>query len=563
VPDQASSKSDWTDAILWFAISCAVLMTAPIGFASNDGLGHSVAFATGRWRLNPNHLFFEPLGAWWQSAVMALGYPREPVDALKLLSVLSGSCAVGLFRLRIATRIARRRFEANHGTAWVAFSSAFFRLWISDETHMIQMPALIAMLWVGLCCTDRPSFRRFFSLGVTIGVAALTFISNVLVGGAIALALVIRQMRRHQIASAASATASVAGGLLVTAAPPLLLAWAKSSGGLTFFEWITRYGGEGVHARIRDAYGAGAGLSGLITASIRALYGAACAMVDITSVGAAYRDQSSPGIFAWCAALVLLASATVLLFSLRAAFQDRTDVSRAVLLVVIPATLAILLFGVFWDNSDDQFYFQLAPLAGMLVCLVPVRRDPGPSLMILMLSALCLSWNVCDITDHRIFYPRTQRIAILEKETKGACLALTPGFDEAELLLEMSHHPPPQTSVAVLASTYPYELGMPILSARIDRCLSAGKRVVFIDVFDTPRERSPWKFLRRLGYDRDSVEKALGRVPIETSSRRVGPFTFRVASGPPRSHPPFTDARRSCACAALAVMPASGMDPQP
>jgi hypothetical protein len=142
-----------------------------------------------------------------------------------------------------------------------------------------------------------------------------------------------------------------------------------------------------------------------------------------------------------------------------------------------------------------------------------------------------LAWNVCDITVHRIFYPRAQRIAILERETNGACLALTPGFDEAELLLEMSHRPPPRTSVALLASTYPYELGMPILSARINRCLSAGKRVVFIDVFDTPRERSPWKFLRCLGYDRDSVEKALGRFPIEKSSRRVGPFTFRVASG--------------------------------
>lgn len=50
--------------------------------------------ASGQWRLNPNHLFFEPLGAWWQSALMTLGYPRKPFDALKLLSILSGSIAV-------------------------------------------------------------------------------------------------------------------------------------------------------------------------------------------------------------------------------------------------------------------------------------------------------------------------------------------------------------------------------------------------------------------------------------------------------------------------------------
>jgi hypothetical protein len=534
VPNKALNRSDWNDAAVWFAISCAVLTIAPIGFASNDGLGHSLAFLSGRWQLNPNHLLFEPLGAWWQSAVMALGYPRETFDALRLLSVLSGSIALGLFRLGIAPRIAAGRFEANHATAWMAFSSAFLRLWISDETHMIQMPAVTAMLWMAHRCIERGTRSRFVSLGLTIGVAALTFISNVLTSAAIAGALVIRQLRRHRTAGAVSAATSIVAGLLITVTPPLLLAWSTANSRVTFFDWITRYGGGALPARIRDAYGVGAGLPGLITASVRALYGAACAMVDITSAGAALRDHSEPGIFAWGAALALLGSAAVLTFAARVAFQSRTDASRAVLLIVIPATLAIILFGIFWDNSDDQFYFQLAPLAGMLVCLVPVSGGARRT-SILVLSCLCLIWNVCDIAVHRIFYPRAQRIAIIENETNGACLALTPGFDEAELLLEMSHHPLAQTSVAVIATTYPYEAGMSMLSSRIDRCLSSGQRVVFIDVFDTPRERSPWKFLRRLGYERDTVEKALGRFPIDTSSRRVGPFTFRVAS-PVRSH---------------------------
>src|ERR1043165_528087 len=61
-------RTDRIDALLWLVLPVAVLFTIPIGFVSNDGLGHSLGFASGSWRLNPNHLLFQPLGAWWQSA---------------------------------------------------------------------------------------------------------------------------------------------------------------------------------------------------------------------------------------------------------------------------------------------------------------------------------------------------------------------------------------------------------------------------------------------------------------------------------------------------------------
>ena len=65
-----------------------LLCTIPIGFVSNDGLGHSLA---------------------------------------------------------------ETRWAANHATAWLAFSSAFLRLWVSDESHMIQMPFVVAIAWMAGC----------------------------------------------------------------------------------------------------------------------------------------------------------------------------------------------------------------------------------------------------------------------------------------------------------------------------------------------------------------------------------------------------------------------------
>ena len=36
--------------------------------------------------------------------------------------------------------------------------------------------------------------------------------------------------------------------------------------------------------------------------------------------------------------------------------------------------VAILGFGFFWNNSDDQFYFQMAPAFGVLAARIPARR---------------------------------------------------------------------------------------------------------------------------------------------------------------------------------------------
>jgi hypothetical protein len=122
-------------------------------------------------------------------------------------------------------------------------------------------------------------------------------------------------------------------------------------------------------------------------------------------------------------------------------------------------------------------------------------------------------------------------MALLEREVRGACLVVYPGFDEPELLLTMSR-PAALDRVAItqLATRYPAGEGLRELDGRIGSCLAAGGRVVLIDLFDTPPERNPWKFLRRLGYDHATVERSLERFPVENASRRVGPFTVRRAA---------------------------------
>ena len=210
------------DGLLWLVLPLVVLSTIPIGFVSTDGLGHSRSFASGSWRLNPNHLLFEPLGAWWQTAWTAGG--REPVDTLKLLSALSGALAVALFRWKVAPRVAGSRWAANHATAWVACSSAFIRLWVSDETHMIQLPFLVAVAWLALVYLDRPSIGGSVALGVAVGLATLTFISNLIIGIALGVVLSAWHLHRRELGRAMGNAAALALGTAGSSIPVFFLA---------------------------------------------------------------------------------------------------------------------------------------------------------------------------------------------------------------------------------------------------------------------------------------------------------------------------------------------------
>ncbi|HEX3126435.1 MAG TPA: hypothetical protein VH394_03830 [Thermoanaerobaculia bacterium] len=493
------TRKDLADALAWLVLSAVVLSLIPIGYVSADGIGQSLAFAAGFQRWNPNHLLVEPLGAGWLGLLIP-GFSRaEGVDHLKRLCILAGALAIGLFRFGVAGRLASSRLAANHGTAWIAASSAFSRLWISDEIHMVQMPAVVLVAVLALRYLDRPTLWRAALVGASVTLAAAFFLENLLLGPALAVGVLLRKRRSH--------AAAILGATLMTTALVFGGIWAVSGSARGPLDWMTRYAGGTQPARVESAYGVEPSLAGLAESALRAGYGAACALVDLGSAVAAFRDGLPvgpvvPSLLAFAASLALLTG-----------FRDRD--TR--LLVGVWAT-AVLVFGVFWNNSEDQFYVQLSVAFGALAARMPLR----PALLVLSLCALL--WNVADLTQRRILYPREERLALM-RTLDGAGLIVYPGFDEIEILYQLE--PPKARSVSFtsLAVQYPAQEGLLVLTEDIDRTLASGRHVVLLDLFDTPRDRSPWKFLRRLGYEHDEVLEVLGQYPAET--RRLGPFTLR------------------------------------
>lgn len=274
---------------------------------------------------------------------------------------------------------------------------------------------------------------------------------------------------------------------------------------------------------------------------VRAFYGTASALVDLTPIAGAVRDHQAPTVAAVLGTLAFLAAAAAQLFGLRTVLAEPSrPANRGALLLTISWLVAILGFGIFWNNSDDQFYFQLAPVFGILAGRIGGRRGRA-TMFVLALSLAGLLWNVIDVGSNRVLYPRHERMALLEREVSGACLVVYPGFDEPELLLTMSRRAASveRLPITQLAVRYPVAEGMRTLRDRIAGCLQGGGRVVLVDLFDTPPRRNPWKFLERLGYGHPAVQSALEGLPLEPASREVGPFEVRTLNSPfPSPAPP-------------------------
>ena len=504
-------SSDLLDALAWGFLSALVLLLLPIGHVSPDGIGQSVNFSAGFVRWNPNHLLVEPLGSWWMGLVdigSGEGSRSEAVDHLRRLSILAGSLAAGLFRFLVAKRLAGSRLAANHATAWLAFSSAFARLWVMDEVYMVQMPAVVAVAWLTLRYLERPSLSRALEVGASVTLAAAFFVSNLLLGPALAAAL--WRKPKHAV--------GVLIGTLATTVLVFTAAWASSQTPNGFLDWMTRYTGGNVPSRVEAAYGT----IDLFESTARALYGAACALVDLAPMVARFRDSQNLDL--WRAA-AFVAGSWALLSALVLSFRDRSDpCNRSALLLFGVWTAAVLAFGIYWNNSDDQFYVQLSVAFGALAARLPLRKAA-------VLGLVALLWNVVDVGHRRVFYPREERLALIEREFGQAGLIVYPGFDEMDTLLALKEVAP-AVSITGYSVQAPVEKGLENLFFTISGTLREGRDVAIVDIVDVSPSRSPWKFLKRMGYEQVEVAEVANRFALERTPERMGPFTVRWIRAP-------------------------------
>lgn len=515
------------DSLLWLGASVLLLSLTKIGFLSGDALAHSAAFSSGKWFWNPNHLLIEPISAWWHGATLSVGIDRPGIDRLKLLSALSGGTAAALFRLGPARFLSSTRAGANHATAWLVGVSAFLRLLVSGETHMLQMPALVVVAWMTGALLLHPHRRTAWLAGISIGVSALFYISNLLLALTLPLvALWNLGRKRKRIEMRHVWPIPVAAGLVTGGG--LLVAWALLRPPVAALEWVLSYAGGGVPESVSGSYGASLSLKGLMESAARTAYGAVSAVVDLSPLVDLWRGQAEPSLSHLAIAVAALSAAGFLVSLLPRLFR-REDPAPVALQLAAGFVLSVVLFGLYWNNSDDQFFFQISVATGILVAAAPPWRSRAP-VVALTLSLIVLCWNVLDTVTRFVLYPREERVELLRSALDGADLVVLPGQDEADRLLYFVDPAAIGEKLALtsLMSRYQAEEGLDSLTTKVDQALSVGGQVDVVGLYDSHLAPQPWRALTNAGYSASRIRALLEKYVVEV--RDVGPFTIGTVS---------------------------------
>ncbi len=523
-------RSLWIDSVLWFLVTGIVITIVPIGWVNGNALYHAGRYA-GSWVPNPNHLLFEPVGAWWMHTLTRLGSQRPGADQLTLLSAWSGALSLALFRLRLHRFVGSSRASANFATLCLALSVAWTRHLVTGNHFMVDMPFLVLSAMAAIDYGRTQRLRFAIAAGAWAGAAALFLISNLVFAAfAVGVAFAIWHAVRREWRLAIIAPAAIGLSAAIVAGVPLGLTYVlQARSGMSPLAWLTTYSGGTVAERAIMRVGVNSPGQSVLVAMFRAAYGVICALVDVQPVVQVFRDQLSvtPRVILNAAAVVVgwatCAYAYAELIRLRA-----HAIARATALFVAAWIVGTFLLGVYINIADDEYYFHLAACFGLIAAAaatMPMRRRGA----VLVLAASVLAFNAYDVIDRVVLFPRWERVASLNSALAGTGLIVSGGENEVETVIFFADTALRRRwyTIIGLASKAPQDSGMKILADRVRATLDSGKRVDVVDVFDTAPKSLPWKALRRMEYEKDSIIAVLERLGVEPKSRYVGPYTLR------------------------------------
>lgn len=535
-----SKASDSLDAVLWALLPALTLSIVGIGALSGDAVMHAARFTSDTWSVNPNHLLMEPIAAAWFDFAQQVGLGGTGPDRLKYLNIWSGGLSLGVFRWGVLPLLTDSRIRRNVATAFFGGGFGFLALWVSGEPHMMQMPFLVLASWAAVRYLEQPEVHRAVMTGAAFGIAALFLISNVVPA---AMTLGALALWRSVTSSAVKGTREGAAGMMMMTVVVLtgaLIFWLVAKPDVGFLSWMLEYSGRESSGVVDLIYGIDV-LDPVViaTAFARSLYGAALAFVNVAPTVDALRGMrpilSSP-VVSLAPVVLALAAGTIVYSVVKVA--EASDLNSSGYLVVIVAwVVGVGLFGMYFNVSDDQFYFQLAVPIAMAVAMAPIRSGTGRSYFSALVILVVL-WNVSYVGVTKIGYPREARLQELKEETARAGLVVHPGNDEVGRLLSLLPDSVyrQRLTIVKIAGKHAPEKGLRLLADSLETVRAAGEDIRIIDIYNAHPQAHPWSFLQDLGYGQRRVQKVLEQYQAERLGDEGGAFdTWLISPDSARS----------------------------
>jgi hypothetical protein len=524
---------------------------------NGDGMVYITHIENSRFVWNPNHLLMDPAGNGFCHLLWSFGADISTFHALKLLSSLATILSLILFHAVVVKVGISSPWIRIASVSGLFFSRNFLSMALSEEFFMVQMPFLLLALliyvrWSGGAVQNHTEALSLLGLGGFLGIATLISMSNVFL--IMTLGVCIATIR---VAGSISPILRAPLMWLGTAAimlPGLLLGFHRTEAASSFLTWLTAYQGRAGNVS-RSLYGVEWNPKGIAMSLSRLIYNLFANFIDLGGLGTILKSrffgiplEHKPDFTGALLAGSILIGLVVLGYFL-ASWIRRKWRAITVLQFGLAWVLGILLFNLYWNDSSDQFYFQVLPIAWVWIALALQDDSPRRNLLdgcggvrsrisaallpILVLMIMLL--NTIMVAAPPAFDDIEGKRNAHRRMLQAGDLEIAPGWDGLQWMSTDERFPPFQRMLLMDLAMQSRDGGPRIeqLPKLIHTHLSEGKRVIIARLYDQDGVARPWDQLRKLGWPRARIMKLVEGYESREIGR-IGDVIFReVYLNPP------------------------------
>ena len=516
--------SGWRDSEIWqAALDCVVVLFVFFAYLlllpeapHGDGVRWAQALESHRIEVNPNYLLMEPIALAVYSVWEAAGLPPNGVQFEKYLDVLVGIVSLLLLN-RALHMIAISPGLRRLCVLFAAFSFNFFYLATSDHIKLLTAPFLMLTILYLLCYFRSRREVVLIGAGVSMGLSLCTLV-NVLPWFVLLLPLLFfvtegALQRRTRVTLIFGASATLPSLLL------LGLAYVLSAPEKKFFSWLASYGANGSTQEVGfggvNLLTVGRGLYAVIknfaySADLGPIVKALVLGISMPPVS---RDVVILNVLA-CFAIswVLIRILWWAIVSWRCLPKD----DRNILLTMVTAVLGYFVFGLIWNSSEEEFWFQItAPIVLAIAVFMSRRLTHGVDNGLMAIAMVFVIANtLLTFALPRHAYPYRAYVADLSSALGMHDLLIHDGSEPVNGLVFGVNTKVPSRTIGISSALdrHGYEFATTMASIQLDiqHTRDRGGTVYVMDLFSPHSTSHPWTLLReRFGIQKEDIASFL------------------------------------------------------
>lgn len=513
---------------------------------SGDGQVYAWHIDAGKVPLNPNHLLMDPVGYGFYKLLTALGIDIDTLDALKIISALCSVATLLLFHSVLLAAGIASRWVRLCAVAGLFASRNFLTMAVSEEFFMLQMPLLAAALLM-LVKLELSQYSRAWvpaaALGALLGLATGVTVNTVLLGVCVVLYLFLSADDRGEGLKRAAVTA---GAAVLVALPMFLIAHALSGSDNGFLTWMVAYQGTEGESSPASLYGVSLTPAGIATSLARLALNSFTNLLSIGYLGTVMKSvvfgaplEIAPEplqvVLGGVLLITVIAAVLLLAWWIVRSFREQPLVRVALVWM-----FAYYGFNFFWNDSSDQFWFQILPALWLLLALFAQSaidrqgapagagtRQPGHLLLFVLVPTLLLMNTLQEVAP-KAFQDMEGFAAQHRALLREGDLEIVPGWDDLRWIALDDTYPRIKQVNLMTAAMSPASSPAHIsqLFPAVEAQLQAGGRVIVARVYDKDQDPSPWDQLRKLGWSREKLQQEFGRYEVRPLAT-IGGAVFR------------------------------------